>query len=193
MLRVFRTPLSGDRCICPVVRRRPGSFAFTLRSQVPRHLNSGSHPWCSGRLCARGCGCLSLELWPRFVAVARPMCVNDSQRSHGFDQAISWSDTSCLECGRFRLVLLSSLSVTTDHGEEQEGVFGKRFVRGSMVPTPTHRSFGHGGQGAILPPPRRRVQVGPMTVLRTNSLQNPASKGSPRSPICQSRSRRTCG
>ena len=26
---------------------------------VPQHLNSGLHPWCFGRLCVRGCGCLS--------------------------------------------------------------------------------------------------------------------------------------
>ena len=70
VLRVFRfpTPLSGDRCICPIMRRRPGSFTFhtpeqgpaTSGADVPHNLNSGSHTWCSGRLCARGCGCFLL-------------------------------------------------------------------------------------------------------------------------------------
>ena len=46
------------RLIC-VHTPEPGPA--TSFADVPRHLNSGSHPWCSGRLCARGCGCLSCE------------------------------------------------------------------------------------------------------------------------------------
>ena len=40
------------------LRSHSGAGAATSCVDVPQHLNSRLHPWCFGRLCARGCGCL---------------------------------------------------------------------------------------------------------------------------------------
>ena len=58
----FRVPLSGDRGHCPVMRRRPGPLAFSLRTLHQRRAarqawSSRSHRNISARWFWRGCVC----------------------------------------------------------------------------------------------------------------------------------------
>ena len=88
---------------------------------------------CSGQ---KPCGTMGTIVPPGRKTDTPPVDAREQRRLRGHVGSRHFlfeTPLASAECAWFRLILLCSLSVTTDHGEEQEVGLGKRFVRGSAA------------------------------------------------------------